>query len=163
MQTVAWPYLEASTGIEWLIDGERIAWVGQIGRPIADGMKLDVLVAVGELDLDLLLRFARTVPQLKSIIPFPVVDRDLNLIVDEQLSWQILSTAIKQSAGPLCIGVAFKEIYRDTKKDGEGKKRVLLSLQLQSETETLTSKQADDAIQNVLSTCKERFNATILL
>jgi phenylalanyl-tRNA synthetase beta chain len=85
------------------------------------------------------------------------------LIVDEQLSWQILSTAIKQSAGPLCIGVAFKEIYRDTKKDGEGKKRVLLSLQLQSETETLTSKQADDAIQSVLSTCKDRFNASILL
>ncbi|MCY3009684.1 MAG: phenylalanine--tRNA ligase subunit beta [Planctomycetota bacterium] len=163
MQTVAWPYLEASTGIEWLTDGERIAWVGQIGRPIADSMKLDALVAVGELNLDLLLRFARTVPQLKSIIPFPVVDRDLNLIVDEQLSWQILSTAIKQSAGPLCIGVAFKEIYRDTKKDGEGKKRVLLSLQLQSETETLTSKQADDAIQSVLSTCKEQFNASILL
>ena len=126
-------------------------------------MKLDTLVAVGELNLDLLLRFARSVPQLKSIIPFPVVERDLNLIVDEPLSWQILSAAIKESAGPLCTGVAFKEIYRDNKRDGEGKKRVLLSLQLQSPTETLTSKQADDAIQSVLSTCKERFNASILL
>lgn len=162
-QTVSWSFLESNTGIEWFVGGERIAWIGQIGRSIADNMKLDTLVAVGELNLDLLLRFARSVPQLKSIIPFPVVERDLNLIVDEPLSWQILSAAIKESAGPLCTGVAFKEIYRDNKRDGEGKKRVLLSLQLQSPTETLTSKQADDAIQSVLSTCKERFNASILL
>jgi len=58
--------------------------------------------------------------------------------------------------------VLFREIYRDPKKDGDGKKRVLLSLHLRSSTETLTSEQADLVIADVLAACKKELDATIL-
>jgi len=159
---VSWNTLAPQSGIVWQVGGETIAWIGQLNRLIVDSMKLDCSAAVGEMNLDMLLEHARLVPQLQPIVPFPTVERDLNLILDEATQWQSISAAIQKAAGPLCIQVLFREIYRDTKKDGDGKKRVLLSMHLRSDTETLTGEQADSVMQNALSACKAEFHATIL-
>jgi phenylalanyl-tRNA synthetase beta chain len=159
---VEWEFLAVHSGIRWQLGGHTVAWVGQLHRSIVDAVKLDTANAVGELNLDLLLQHARLVPQLQPIVPFPTIERDLNLIVDEPLQWQMLSETIQKAAGPLCIQVLFREIYRDTKRDGEGKKRILLSLHLRSATETLTSERADAVIQSVLEACTNAFQATLL-
>lgn len=159
---VSWNYLAPLSGIAWQIGGETIAWVGQLNRAIVDSMKLDCSAAVGEMNLDMLLEHARLVPQLQPIVPFPTIERDLNLILSEATQWQSISSTIQKAAGPLCISVVFREIYRDTKKDGDGKKRVLLSMHLRSPTETLTSERADSVMQSALSACKSEFQATIL-
>ncbi len=159
---VQWNFLAPHSGIAWQVGGEMIAWVGQLNRSIVDTMKLDCQAAVGEMNLDILLEHARLIPQLQPIVSFPTVERDLNLILDEATQWQAISATIQKAAGPLCINVAFREIYRDTKKDGDGKKRVLLSMHLRSNTETLTGEQADTVMQNVLSACQAEFQATIL-
>ncbi len=159
---VSWNYLAPQSGIVWQVEGETIAWVGQLNRSIVDSLKLDSAAAVGEMNLDMLLEHARLVPQLQPIVPFPTVERDLNLILDEATQWQSISSVIQNAAGPLCINVLFREIYRDTKKDGDGKKRVLLSMHLRSATETLTSEQADTVMKNALAACQTEFKATIL-
>jgi phenylalanyl-tRNA synthetase beta chain len=159
---VSWNTLAPQSGIVWQLAGETIAWIGQLNRSIVDSMKLDCAAAVGEMNLDMLLEHAKLVPQLQPIVPFPTVERDLNLILDEATQWQSISAAIQKAAGPLCIQVLFREIYRDTKKDGDGKKRVLLSMHLRSATETLTSEQADAVMQSVLSACQAEFQAAIL-
>jgi phenylalanyl-tRNA synthetase beta chain len=159
---VAWNYLTPGTGLSLLCGGKMLGWVGVVAKSIADSMKLDNAVAVGELNLELLLEHARSVPQLQPIVPFPVVLRDLNLIVDEAVTWKNLSSIVKSAAGPLCIGIDFREIYRDKKKDGGDKKRVLFSLKLQSPNETLTSEQADEVINGVVEACKKEFSATLL-
>lgn len=159
---VDWNFTHPGAAVRWTIGDKTIAWAGIVARSISDSLKLDSQISVAEVDLDLLLEHARLVPRLQPIIPFPVIDRDLNLIVDEPLRWQDLQSVIRDAAGPLCIGLAFQEIYRDTKKDGEGKKRVLFSLQLQSEKETLTSQQADEVIARVLAATKDKFGAALL-
>ncbi len=161
-EVVAWPYLQPDSGVTWTLNGQLVAWAGTVSRSIADGMKLDSLVPIGELSLSALLPHARMVPQLSPIIPFPVIERDLNLIVDESLQWKDLQSVVRNAAGPLCIGVGFQEVYRDNAKDGPGRKRVLFSIQLQSQTETLTSQQADQVIEQVLKATKDKFQATLL-
>ncbi len=161
-EIVSFPYLQEDSAIRWNVDGHPIAWGGMLARSISDSLKLDGAVSLAELDLDRLLTYAEDVPQLQSIVPFPVIDRDLNFIVDESLRWQDLYTLVREASGPLCVGVAFQEIYRDTRKDGEGKKRIFFSLQLQSATETLTSQQADVVIQRVVDGCREKFGASLL-
>ena len=159
---VSWNYLAPQSGIAWQIDGEIIAWIGQLNRAIVDSLKLDCAAVVGEMNLDMLLEHARLIPQLQAIVSFPTIERDLNLILDEAAQWQSIASTIQNAAGPLCINIVFREIYRDTKKDGEGKKRVLLSIHLRSASETLTGEQADVVMQNVLSACKNEFQASIL-
>jgi phenylalanyl-tRNA synthetase beta chain len=155
-------FLATGSSMEWKVEGRTLAWFGILDRSIVDGMKLDCAPSIGEIDLDLLLEIARLVPQLQPIIPFPTIERDLNLIVDEGLEWQQLAHTIQQAAGPLCIGTTFREIYRDTKKDGIGKKRVLLSMQMRSPTQTLASEQADEVVARVLEACASKHSATLL-
>jgi phenylalanyl-tRNA synthetase beta chain len=155
-------YLEPGSGIGWWIEGSMLAWSGQLARSLSGSIKLEGIAAAGELNLDLLFQYAIPVPQLKPIAPFPAIERDLNLVVDESLQWQTLQGLIARSAGELCTAVHFKEIYRDPKKDGAGKKRMLLSITLQSQMDTLRSEQADAVVASVLSECKEKLGAVLL-
>ena len=74
----------------------------------------------------------------------------------------MLSEVVHASAGELLTNCIYRETYRDVKKDGDGKKRVLLSLILQSSTQTLTGQQADDVVAKVLLATKESFDASIV-
>lgn len=159
---VNWAFLDERSGISWSLEGKQLAWIGQLNRSVSDAMKIDGKVILGELDLDHLLTHSRLVPQLQPVIPFPTIQRDLNLIVGEETLWSQMKSVISNAAGALCIAIQFHEIYRDAQKDGAGKKRVLLSLKLRSSTETLTSDRADEVIRNVVDACRKEFGATLL-
>ena len=155
-------FLDKGSSIAWFLRGTMIAWVGSLSRSLAQSNKIDGPVALGELDLDLLLASARSVPKLRTLSPYPAILRDLNFIVDEGVLWGQILWTIEQSAGELCKEVVFREIYRDTKRDGEGKKRVLLTLTIQSDSETLKGEQADAVVSRVVSACEVQRGAKLL-
>lgn len=159
---VDWDFLEPGSGIAWSVNGRLFAWIGSLSRSMAQSNKLEGQTAMAELHLDVLLQHARLVPRVQSVVPYPAIHRDLNLVVDESLQWSSLRNVISDSAGPLCVEIQFQEIYRDTQRDGDGRKRVLLTLVLQSDKETLKSQQADDVIAHVLAACESKLSAKLL-
>jgi len=161
-RVVEFDFMERGTGIAWYVDGAMLAWVGSLSKAIAQSSKIDGAVAIGELDLDMLLSRAVLVPRLRVLSPYPAILRDLNFIVDEGVQWQGLRRTIEGAAGKLCKEVVFREIYRDTKKDGAGKKRILLTLTIQSDEETLRSEQADALVASVITACQGEHAAQLL-
>jgi phenylalanyl-tRNA synthetase beta chain len=159
---VSWDFLESGSGIAWMAGETMLCWIGSLSRSLSQSLKLDGAVTLGETNLDLLLQHAQLVPRVRDVVPFPAIERDLNLVVDEALQWQSLQGVISQSAGPLCVDILFREIYRDTNRDGAGKKRVLLTLKLQSATDTLRSEQADEVVASVLGACRSQLGAQLL-
>jgi phenylalanyl-tRNA synthetase beta chain len=159
---VSWDFLEPGSGIAWTVSGHMLGWVGALSKSLAQSNKLDGEAAIGEMNLDVLLQHARLVPRVAGVVPYPAIQRDLNLVVDESLLWKSLRDTIAASAGPLCVDIRFQEIYRDPQKDGAGKKRMLLSLVLQSDRETLKSQQADEVIASVLAACESKLGAKLL-
>lgn len=159
---VAWDFLEAGSGIAWFVSGHMLGWVGTLAKSLAQSNKIDGEVALGEMNLDVLMQHARLVPRVAGVVPYPAIHRDLNLVVDESLPWKILRETIAASAGPLCVDIRFQEIYRDARKDGADKKRMLLSLVLQSDRETLKSQQADDVVASVLQACASQWGARLV-
>ena len=159
---VDFDFLDKGSSIAWFLRGTMIAWVGSLSRSLAQSNKIEGPVALGELDLDLLLASARSVPKLRTLSPYPAILRDLNFIVDEGVLWGQMRATIEQAAGELCKEVLFREIYRDTKRDGEGKKRVLLTLTIQSDSETLKGEQADSVVSSVVSACEAQRGAKLL-
>ena len=155
-------FVERGTAIAWFVDNSMVAWVGSLSKSLAQSNKLDGPVAIGELDLDQLLTRAVLVPRLKALSPYPAILRDLNFIVDESIQWQGFRDTIQRAAGDLCKEVVFREIYRDTKKDGVGKKRILLTLTIQSDTETLRSESADALVAQVIAACQKEHAAQLL-
>jgi phenylalanyl-tRNA synthetase beta chain len=102
------------------------------------------------------------IPKFTPVSAFPTISRDLNLIVDEPLRWSELESVVRSSAGEFLDAAEYLDTYRDTAKDGPGKKRLLFSLTLRAQSRTLTSEEADRARDAVVAACSAKFGAKLL-
>jgi phenylalanyl-tRNA synthetase beta chain len=139
-----------------------IGWVGIVNRSIIDSLSLDQACAAVELNVDALTLLLTEVRRADAVSLFPAINRDLNFVVDEPLTWSQLAALCRQEGGEQLQNVAYQETYRDTKKDGAGKKRVLLTLQFQSLTRTLTGDEVDASVARIVAACEKQFGAKLL-
>lgn len=141
---------------------EVLGWIGVVNSKVQNQLSLDQPVAAAELNVDVLTKMLKEVRRAEAISQFPAVSRDLNFVVAEELRWEDLSAACRQSGGEFLQDVCYQETYRDPKKDGVGKKRVLLTLQFQSLKRTLTSEEVDQAVSAIIASCQKQFAASLL-
>ncbi|WP_417734460.1 phenylalanine--tRNA ligase subunit beta [Rosistilla oblonga] len=154
--------LDKAWSIELTIAGELIGYVGQLCPDVQKSLKLEKTTTCFELNLDAMLAAAHLVPQFRSVSPFPSVSRDLNLVVDEAIRWVDLAASVRAAVGPVLADLKYVETYRDPAKDGEGKKRILMSIDLQSPDSTLTNAQADAMRGDVVDRCNADHGAVLL-
>ncbi len=144
------------------INGRPLGWLGQVsdhGKELF-GFRRDASVA--EIDLPLLISSAVTNVIHHEISPFPAITRDFNFIVDDSIRWGALEATVRRAGGELIESIEYKETFRDTTKDGAGKKRILLSVILRSLEGTLTGNQADDVCKNIIESCAQQHAAQLL-
>jgi len=106
-------------------------------------------VAMFELNRDKLISLSSRDNTFKHLPLFPLVEQDLSLLVNEDVSWQTIKKLISKKVNEL----EFIEEYRG-KQVPEGKKSIVLRVRFGSDEGTLTSKQISkkmDTIVKVLS------------
>ncbi|KAA5547240.1 phenylalanine--tRNA ligase subunit beta [Roseiconus nitratireducens] len=140
----------------------RLGYLGVVSPKTLKQWKLPSPVVVAELSLPQLLSDAQLVPQQTIVSTFPTVQRDLNFIVAESVRWNELESVVRSAVGDRLKEVTYLETYRDPDKDGQDRKRVLLSVQLQRDDATLSGEEADSLVQNVIGDCKRKLNAELL-
>jgi phenylalanyl-tRNA synthetase beta chain len=161
-QAVEHPMFAAGAAQKILLGQDVIGFVGLCSPKLLELLSLDAPCCLAELNVDALTDVLVEVRRADPYSLFPAVERDLNFIVDESLRWIDLEQACRSQGGPQLQSVVYRETYRDTKKDGADKKRVLLSLQFQSMERTLTGDEVDAAVANVIKNCTDNFSAKLL-
>ena len=118
------------------MDGETVAYFGQLHPDMAAARKLRQDVYIAEVMLDRLYRHPLREPRYQRISKFPAVERDFSFIFDEAVT----SSSIRSAVDELGIGELQEflpaEIYRG-EKVGAGKYSVLLHAEFQSKDRTL--------------------------
>ena len=138
---------------------------GYVGEVTPAGLKqfgLRSPATVAEVRLDLLGRHSDFVRQQQPLSPFPAIEQDLNFIVDEQVTWGQLASQVRDAAGRLLEEIRYRETYRDASSDGDGKKRLIFSVQLRSFDDTLTGQQADEVRSAIVTACGDKLGAKLL-
>ncbi len=145
------------------LNDRLLGYVGLISRQAQQAMSLEHPVAAAELNVDELTAVLEPVRQARRVSLFPAVTRDLNFIVDETMRWSEFK-AVCQAAvtDSLLQEVGYLETYRDTKKDGTGRKRWLLSLHFQSLDRTLTGDEVDAQVARIIAACEAQCAAKLL-
>ncbi len=144
------------------LDGVTWGWMGEIDRD-ADGvrnLKLRDGVTVAELDIQVLVDAADLVPQARPVGGFQAVQRDLNFVLDDAVTWQSLSDAVRATAGDQLEEVRFVEQYRG-QHIAAGMKSYVASLVFRAPDRTLTGDEVDAAVQNVVAACEKQLGATL--
>lgn len=152
--------LRPGRAAELLIEGTHLGLVGELHPDWQEKLNLRDPCAVAELAFDLLVERAELVPQYHPLPAFPVVSRDLSLVVDRNLPWSELASAARQAAGPTLEALS----YLDTFAGGnvpEGRQSLHFGLRFRHPERTLTGEEVDRALQSIIEACRSRFDAVL--
>ncbi len=129
-------YFHPGRSARVLMDGEGVAYFGQLHPEQAALRKLRQDVYLAEVMLDRLYRRAMREPRYQRISKFPAVGRDFSFVFDDAVTFETIKSAVAQIHIAELTAFAPGEIYRGDKV-GAGKYSALLHSEFQSKERTL--------------------------
>jgi phenylalanyl-tRNA synthetase beta chain len=142
--------------------GEKIvARLGQIHPNLTSHFSIKKCIYYGEINWDLVLKLCKnTKTKFKSISKFPSVKRDLALLLDEDISFSSLEKIAKQTERKYLKEIQLFDVYKGDKLE-KGKKSYALSFLIEDQEKTLTDKQIDNMMDNLIKAFEQKANAKV--
>jgi phenylalanyl-tRNA synthetase beta chain len=129
-------------------DGRLVGVAGLLHPAIAARLDIAGDVFLFELALGPLLDGA--LPVFRPLSKFPVIRRDLALVLDEAIPYERVRDCIAEAAGTLLRELVLFDVYRG-EKIAPGCKSLALGLILQASSQTLTDQEVDSVLEGVLA------------
>ena len=139
-------------------EGVRLGWIGQLHPRLQRALDLDVDVVAFELDLVPLV--ARPLPRAAHLSKYPSVRRDLAFVVAESVPWAAVAASVKAAAGAVLRDLRLFDRYAG-KGVETGFKSLAMGLILQDETRTLTDREVEAVVADVLAALQRDHGAVI--
>jgi len=147
-------------GAEVLLNGTFWGWLGELDRNVTDQLDLRDVVVVAEIMLPVLEATANLRPKFEDLPTHPTVSRDLNFVLDSEVTWEQLESIVLTAAGPHLQSLSFSGQYRGPQL-GADKKSYLLTLHYRAVDRTLTHEEVEAAQQAVIDSCTEKVGAKL--
>ena len=113
-------------------------------------------VAIFEINFDKLTPYDSRTNKYQKLPELPLVEKDLSIIVDEEISWQKIEDSIKKQVKE----VEFIDEYKGNQIPS-GKKSITLKVKIMNEDTTMTSEQINKKINNILNILDKKCNAKL--
>src|SRR5690606_38206251 len=95
-----------------LADGEVIAVLGEVHPEIQKNYRLTERVYVADISLERLLQAEKLIPEFQPLPKYPSVDRDLAVMVAEDIPVGLLVEELRQAGGSLLQSVDIFDVYQ---------------------------------------------------
>ena len=153
-------FMHPTRSADIYVDGEKVGYVGQIHPDVLATAGVDKPLYGGEIKYYLLKKHFNDKISAKQISKFPSVERDLAVILDEEIPCEQVISTIKKYGGRNLEKVSLFDLYRGNQVE-EGKKSMAFNLVFGSNERTLNVKEVDDAIDKILKNLKNELNAEL--
>jgi phenylalanyl-tRNA synthetase beta chain len=151
----------AQTGAEVLINSQSVGMAGVVSQVVSDKLDFkDMSPCAVEIDFEILMSLAGGAIKVKPIPRFPAIQRDLSIIVDEEIHWSEIIRAVESKACAELEDVKFVGIYRG-KGIPSGRKSVTLTLRFRDEDGTLTHEAVDGFEAEIVRSLTESTKAEL--
>jgi phenylalanyl-tRNA synthetase beta chain len=135
-----------------LSNGLAVGWIGELHPQWMQQYDISLPVVWFEIDLAALVR--AEVPVAGGISRFPPVRRDIAVVVDENLTVQLLLDAMRGAGAISVYEIALFDLYRG-KGVEEGKKSLAFRVLLQDTQKTLTDNEVDQSIARLVAVLQQ--------
>lgn len=145
-----------------ILAGEKkIGYVGQVHPLIAKEYDLTEDTVIAEIDVQMLIDLSsEVIIKMSPLAKYPSVQRDLALVCNDAVMAGEIRAVIIKSAGKYLINCEAFDVYKNESL-GIGKKSIAFSLTFRSDNATLTDKEVDESVNNILNTLKEKMDIVI--
>jgi phenylalanyl-tRNA synthetase beta chain len=152
------PWLHPGRSAGLSIDGKPAGVVGALHPRLAKALDLDGDVYAFELDLAMLA--AGAVPRAEPISTFPMLRRDIAVVVPEAVSYATLESCVREAVGQYLTEVIVFDRYSGQNL-GSGAKSLAIGLILQDDYRTLTVEDADRCVAKAVAALESRCQAKL--
>ncbi len=142
------------------LDGELLGVAGVVSADAADTLGLQSRPAMLEVDFDLLTERCRLDSPYRAVATFPATDRDLAIVVDEQVLWAQIDACILGAAPDFLESVEFLDTYRGDPVPA-GRKSIALRLTFRLPDRTITAPEAEEARTAILQALQAELQAEL--
>lgn len=142
------------------VEGKKCGFIGTLHPTLLDEQKIRVDCALGEIDLEIIFKNLPRIKKAETPNRFPVMQRDLALIMPKVLKVSAVMEVIEKSAGPFFSGAEAFDIYEGENLDA-GYKSVAFHLSFQDRKETLKEQVVNEAIDAILKNLKEKLQVGV--
>lgn len=150
-----------SSGLLYESKKNKIVELGWVKKIFLKKFDIKQEVFYADFNWDVLIELVKSSSiRCKEIPKFPEVRRDLALVVDSNVKYELLESLAYQTEKNLLKNVNLFDVYEGEKIES-GKKSYALSFILQDENATLTDKEVDNVIQKLIKTYQEKAKAVI--
>ncbi len=154
------PLFKPGRSAELLLGDQRLGFIGEVDPSVLKALDLREACSAAELAFDLLQNTADLVPRYQPLPSFPVVARDLSLVVPRSLAWGELAGAVGRAGGSTLESI----VYLDTFQGGnlpEDRQSLHFGLRFRHPERTLTGDEVDESVRSIIDTCSTQFQATL--
>jgi phenylalanyl-tRNA synthetase beta chain len=151
----------AQAGVKIVANNKQVGVVGMASQQVLDRFDFkNTTICGAELDLEELLALRAGVVKVKPLSKFPAIKRDLSLILNEDVVWAEIESAVHRKAPAELEELQFVDIFRG-KSIPQGKKSVTLSLWFRDADGTLTHEAVDRFQAEILKSLTESIGAEL--
>ncbi len=152
-----YPFLHPGMSAELLLDGSVIGWLGMLAHDISDAEVPEHAVFLAELDLTALRPHLLSELHFAALPKYPVVQRDIALLVSEKILCADLEAVMKRSCKSLSSVTLF-DVYKG-KQITAGKQSLAFSLTFRSDDHPFTDSEIDQFVAKILKNLSKEFEA----
>jgi phenylalanyl-tRNA synthetase beta chain len=153
-------FLAAGEAADVMVGGRKVGCIGRINDAMQREVDLRAPVVVAEIDLTSFEEADERVRTYAQLARFPGIDRDIAVVIPEEVTWADMLAAAAASGAAFVESVSFVSIYRG-KPIPEGQKSLALRVVFRSGERTLTSAEADAEQAKIVRAFEERFGARL--
>lgn len=142
-------------------DGKTLGSLGKIHKNILKKTDISQEVFYAELNWELMLEIAISSQlKFKEIAKFPAVNRDLALLIDQNILYSELYNSTQNLDISLLKYMELFDVYEGDKLP-EGKKSYAMSFVLQNEEKTLSDVEIENVMNEIIRNFQQNFNAQL--
>jgi len=152
------PALHPGKSAQICIEDKSIGWLGELHPRWQKKYGLQKNTILFEISLEAII--PKSLSVAKEIPKFPPVQRDIAIIVDNDISVHSLLVCLFAEKSAIVLDISLFDIYRGKGME-KTKKSLAFRVLLQDTEKTLTDEEADSAVQNLIEVLKNKFGATL--
>lgn len=143
-----------------LCQEQELGVIGEIHPQVRQNFDIKPRVCAFELDADLLFALASPKHMMESITRYPAVERDIALLLREEIKSDQIVEVIKARGGPLLQKISLFDVYAGDRLEA-GYKSLAYRMVFQSGKRTLTEAEVTQAMEDIIHALKEKLDISL--
>ena len=142
------------------VGADVIATFGEANPLITKNYGISQRVLLAEINLDKITKYARNNKKYMPIIKFPAVERDISMVIDENVEVGEIEKIIQKKAKKILEEATLFDVYRNEKL-GNSKKSVAYSLKFRVPNRTLKDEEVNIAMSEIIAELEKTLGAEL--